>query len=296
MPPKISAAIATVLWGFTYVVCTTLLPQNPLLVAAVRALGGAIALLLLAHHLPPTNWWKKIVVLGTLNAGLFFALLFIAAMRLPGGVAAIFQALGPLCAILLGWAILSSRPTGLKIASVLIGVFGVSLVVLKGNTSLDMAGVAAALGGAVSISLGGVLMNKWGKPPIALLAFTGWQLLVAGVELLIVALVMGDLPASVSVVNVAGFALMAIVLTALPFALWFRAIGQIGVVAVAPFFLLVPITAFVLDAVVKGFVPTALQLAGAAVVIAGLILSQLSPRSGSLAYRKATGMRPSTAP
>jgi len=46
MHPKISAAIATTLWGFTYIVSTTLLPHNPLLIAAVRALGGALALLL----------------------------------------------------------------------------------------------------------------------------------------------------------------------------------------------------------------------------------------------------------
>lgn len=49
MGPKTSAAVATILWGFTYVVSTTLLPHNPLLVAAVRALGGAFAL------------WKSVV-------------------------------------------------------------------------------------------------------------------------------------------------------------------------------------------------------------------------------------------
>lgn len=278
MNPKVSAAVATILWGFTYIVSTTLLPQNPMLIGAVRALGGAFALLLFARHLPPPSWWNKIIVLGTLNAGLFFGLLFISAMRLPGGVAAIFQALGPLCAILLGWAILKMQPSLLKIASVVIGVAGVSLVVLKGSVALDAIGVAAALGGTMSLALGGVLMSKWGKPPIALLAFTGWQLLVAGIELFIVALLMHDLPDALTSTNVAGFVILAVVLTAIPFALWFRAIGQIGAVAVAPFFLLVPITAFVLDALIKGFVPTAMQIIGALIVLAGLALSQWTPK------------------
>ncbi|GGH67214.1 permease [Comamonas phosphati] len=278
MNPKVSAAVATILWGFTYIVSTTLLPQNPMLIGAVRALGGAFALLLFARHLPPPNWWNKIIVLGTLNAGLFFGLLFISAMRLPGGVAAIFQALGPLCAILLGWAILKMQPSLLKIASVVIGVAGVSLVVLKGSVALDAIGVAAALGGTVSLALGGVLMSKWGKPPIALLAFTGWQLLVAGIELFIVALLMNDFPDALTSTNVAGFVILAVVLTAIPFALWFKAIGQIGAVAVAPFFLLVLITAFVLDALIKGFVPTAMQIIGALIVLAGLALSQWTPK------------------
>jgi probable blue pigment (indigoidine) exporter len=274
MSPKLSAAVATILWGFTYIASTTLLPPNPVLIGAVRALGGALALLLLSRHLPPLNWWGRIVVLGTLNAGLFFGLLFISAMRLPGGVAAIFQALGPLFAILLGWAILHAKPSPLKVASVLVGVLGVSLVVLKGDTQLDVIGVAAALGGTLSLALGGVLMSKWGRPPIALLAFTGWQLLVAGVELLLIALLIGDIPATVSAIHVAGFAIMALLLTAVPFALWFKAVGQLGAVAVAPFFLLVPITAFALDALIKGVVPTPLQAVGAVIVIAGLVLSQ----------------------
>lgn len=285
MGPKTSAAVATILWGFTYIVSTTLLPPNPLLVAAVRALGGAFTLLLFARHLPPPGWWNKLIVLGTLNAGLFFGLLFISAMRLPGGVAAIFQALGPLFAILLGWAILKTKPSLLKIASVLIGVAGVALVVLKGNAGLDAIGVAAALGGTLSLALGGVLMNKWGKPPISMIAFTGWQLLVAGIELLLITLLVGDLPTTITATNIAGFVILAVVLTAVPFVLWFNAIAKAGVVVVAPFFLLVPITAFVLDALIKGFVPTAMQIVGAVIVIAGLLLSQWVPK----AQRKHSG-------
>lgn len=285
MGPKTSAAVATILWGFTYIVSTTLLPPNPLLVAAVRALGGAFTLLLFARHLPPPGWWNKLIVLGTLNAGLFFGLLFISAMRLPGGVAAIFQALGPLFAILLGWAILKTKPSLLKIASVLIGVAGVALVVLKGNAGLDAIGVAAALGGTLSLALGGVLMNKWGKPPISMIAFTGWQLLVAGIELLLITLLVGDLPTTITATNIAGFVILAVVLTAVPFVLWFNAIAKVGVVVVAPFFLLVPITAFVLDALIKGFVPTGMQIVGAVIVIAGLLLSQWVPK----AQRKHSG-------
>jgi len=281
MNPKLSATAATILWGFTYIISTMLLPHNPLLIGAVRALGGALVLIALSRKIPARGWWDKLIILGTLNAGLFFGLLFVAAMRLPGGVAAIFQALGPLVVILMGWVILRQKPSVLKIFSVLVGVAGVSLVVLQGDASIDPIGVAAALGSTLSLALGGILINKWGKPPMPMLAFTGWQLLVAGVELTLVTLIAQDIPESITGMNIIGFAILAVLLTAIPFMLWFRAVSIAGAVVVAPFFLLVPITAFILDALVKGFIPTGYQVAGAVIVVVGLLLSQWTPKSRS---------------
>jgi probable blue pigment (indigoidine) exporter len=213
-------------------------------------------------------------VLGTLNAGLFFGLFFVAATRLPGGVAAIFQALTPLAVIFIAWGILGARPTATKIGSVLLGALGVSLVVLSSNARLDSLGIVAAIGSMLSIAAGGVLLNKWGQPPMPLLGFTGWQLLIAGVELSLVATIAQDVPSQLNAANVLGLGLLAVALTAVPFALWFGAIERAGAVAAAPFMLLVPVTAFVLDALVKGVQPTGLQVVGAVLVMGGLMLSQ----------------------
>lgn len=274
MNAKLAAAAASILWGFTYVVTTSWLPPNPMFLAAFRAVGGAVVLLAVVRCLPERAWWGKLVVLGTLNAGVFFALFFVAATRLPGGVAATFQALTPLAVVFIAWAMMGARPTWLKMASVLLGAGGVSLVVLTGSVTLDVVGIAAALGSMLSIALGGVLLNKWGAPRMPLLGFTGWQLLVAGVELSVIALIMQDMPAGFSNSNILGLVLLAVALTAVPFALWFGAIERGGAVAVAPMMLLAPITAFVLDALVKGEQPTNMQMLGAALVMAGLILNQ----------------------
>ena len=75
------------LWGTNYWIATELLPpQRPLLAASARALpAGALLLLLAARTVPPPGWRLRIATLATLNVGLFFVLLFIAAERLPGG-------------------------------------------------------------------------------------------------------------------------------------------------------------------------------------------------------------------
>ena len=84
-----------------------------------------------------------------------------------------------------------------------------------------------------------------------------------------------DVPASLDLVNIAGLVIMALVVTALAFVLWFAAVqGAGGPAAVAPMMLLTPITAFALDALFRGFVPSPLQSLGVVVVIVSLLYGQ----------------------
>ncbi len=65
-------------------------------------------------RLPPPGWRLRIATLSMLNVGLFFVLLFIAAERLPGGVAAAAGAVGPLVALVLGWPLLGHPPARVR--------------------------------------------------------------------------------------------------------------------------------------------------------------------------------------
>jgi len=273
LPPKAAAAAATMLWGFTYIITTTMLPHNPWFIAAVRAIGGGLPLLLLARDCPPKGWWGKMLVLGTLNNGLFFGLLFVAAIRLPGGVAATFQALGPLFMVLLALPLLGAVPSRGKLLAVAAGAVGVSMVVLKGGAALDLVGVLAALGAALSVALGGTLVHKWGRPS-SIISLTAWQMIIAGVELTVVALLMGDVPETITGLNILGLVIIALAITALPFVLWFTGIQGAGPSAVAPLLLLTPITAFILDAIFRGVVPSPIQAVGVAIVIGSLLYGQ----------------------
>ncbi|WP_283176299.1 EamA family transporter [Gemmobacter sp. 24YEA27] len=272
--PKTGAAICTILWGFTYMLAGRWLPPHPEMAGAVRAVGGAGFLFLLSRELPKAGWWGRMIVLGTLNVGFFFGLFFIGAMRLQGGVAAVFQALGPVLVLLMAWAILHRRPTGLQFFAVLLGLAGVAMVVLKDGAAIDGIGVAAMLGCVLSISLGGVLLSRWGSPGISITSFTAWQLLIGGIELTLVALLIGDFQGPLTGLNIVAFVILAIVLTGIPFLLWFRGIEAVGAVAIMPLILLTPVTALVLDAALLQIMPSALQIAGVVVVIASLLINQ----------------------
>lgn len=102
-------ALAPAIWGTTYVVTTEFLPPGrPLLAAVVRALPAGLALVVVTRRLPKGDWWWRALVLGALNIGAFFALLFVAAYRLPGGVAATIGAVQPLLAAGLSTGLLGS--------------------------------------------------------------------------------------------------------------------------------------------------------------------------------------------
>lgn len=81
-------AIAPVAWGTNYYVTHHFLPTDyPLYGAAIRALPAGLLLLLLRRRLPRGAWWWKSAILGILNVGAFFTLIYVAAQLLPTSVA-----------------------------------------------------------------------------------------------------------------------------------------------------------------------------------------------------------------
>ena len=175
-------ALAPAIWGTTYLVTSELLPPGrPLLAAVVRALPAGLVLVALTRRLPQGSWWWRAVVLGALNIGAFFALLFVAAYRLPGGVAATIIAVQPLLVVALSGRLLGELVAPRVVIAGAAGVVGVGLLVLRGGTTLDAIGVAAALGAAAVMATGIVLSKRW-PSPAPLLATTGWQLVAGGLR------------------------------------------------------------------------------------------------------------------
>ncbi len=272
-PTVLLTAIAPALWGTTYVVTTELLPPGrPLLAAALRALPAGILLVASTRQLPQGSWWWRAAVLGILNFAIFFSLLFTAAYRLPGGVAATVGAVQPLVVMALAVAVLGERAIVTKVAAGFVGLAGVGLLVLDGSARLDAIGVAAALAGAVSMATGTVLVQRWGRP-VRVLSFAGWQLTAGGVMLLPLALVVEGSPGTVTVANVAGFGYLATVGGALAYTLWFRGIERLGARNVTFLSLLSPVVATIIG-VVAGDRLTAWQLTGAVAVVASIVVVQ----------------------
>lgn len=268
-------ALAPAIWGTTYLVTTELLPPDrPLLAAVVRALPAGLLLVALNRRLPQGIWWWRALVLGALNIGAFFALLFIAAYRLPGGVAATIGALQPLLVAGLATGLLGERLTLRTTISAAAGMAGVSLLVLRADARLDGLGVTAAVGGAVVMAAGVVLSKRW-TSPTPLLATTGWQLVAGGLLILPAALLVeGPPPTTLSAANLAGYGYLTIIGSALAYVLWFRGIRALTPTSVTFLGLLSPLVATALGWLALDQELTAAQALGGLIVLAALIAAQ----------------------
>ncbi|WP_191578016.1 EamA family transporter [Achromobacter insolitus] len=274
-------ALAPTIWGSTYVVTTLMLPPGyPLTVAMLRALPAGLLLMLWVRALPHGIWWLRVIVLGALNFSVFWALLFVAAYRLPGGVAATLGAIQPLVVIALARLLLGAPVRGLSVVAALTGLAGVALLVLTPKAALNPVGVAAGLGSAASMALGTVLSRRW-QPPVSALTFTSWQLTAGGILLVPPALLFEAPLPQFTLVNVVGLAWLGLIGAALTYVLWFRGVARLEPAAVSSLGFLSPLSATVLGWAILGQSLSPLQLAGMAVVVGSVWLSQRAQRPPS---------------
>ena len=267
-------ALAPLIWGSTYLVTTEWLPPDvPLLSAALRTLPIGLLMLLCLRQIPAKGWWGKIFLLGMLNIGVFQALLFVAAYRLPGGVAATIGAIQPLVVVLLGWAWFQAKTGLLSWIAALCGLAGVAMLVLGPEAALDLTGVAAAAAGAFSMACGTLLTKKW-LPPASAMVLTSWQLTAGGLFLLPLALIFEPMPAHFSLLNIAGYLWLGVIGTGLTYVMWLRGVLKMPAAAVTTLSLLSPLSATVLGALVLQQHLTWLQTLGMTAVLLGVWLGQ----------------------
>ena len=270
----LTTALAPVIWGSTYIVTTQLLPPDrPFTAALLRVLPAGILLTLFSRRLPQAGQWGRLLLLSALNIGFFQALLFVAAYRLPGGLAAVVGAIQPLLVMGLAWSVDSRRPPGLAVAAGVVGIGGMAALLLSPGSAWDAVGIAAALAGAVCMAAGTFLARRW-RPDVPVLAFTGWQLLAGGLMLApVAALVDAPLPA-LSGQQVLGYAYLSVAGALLAYALWFRGIARLSPVAVSSLGLLSPLTAVALGWALLGQSLGGVSLLGMALVIGSILAVQ----------------------
>ncbi|SMR70983.1 probable blue pigment (indigoidine) exporter [Aliiroseovarius halocynthiae] len=273
-------ALAPVVWGSTYLVTTETLPAGyPVTIAALRAFPAGLLLLMLTRCLPPRVWLGRVFLLGSFNFALFWVLLFVAAYRLPGGVAATLGALQAMMVILMARGWLGTPIRAGAVAAAALGILGVALLLVGPEAALDPLGVAAGLGGAGSMAAGTVLSRKW-QPPVSALSFTAWQLTAGGLILLPFALMFEPPLPPLSATSVAGLIWLSLIGAAASYVLWFRGVARIEPSAVSMLGMMSPVTAVLLGWVVLGQSLSFLQAIGAVIVLVSVWAGQRANRPG----------------
>jgi len=286
-------ALAPAIWGSTYIVTTEILPPDlPFTAALLRTLPAGLLLLLFKRHLPDASQWGRLLTLSVLNIGAFQALLFIAAYRLPGGLAAVVGAIAPLWVMGLAWGLDGRRPARVAVAASATGVAGMAALLLSSGAVWNTVGVAAALAGTACMASGTFLARRW-QPAMPVLAFTGWQLLLGGLMLAPLAWAIDPPVPALTTSQVLGYVYLSLIGALLSYVLWFRGIARLSPVAVSSLGLLSPITAVLLGWSLLGQALTGWSLVGLVTVLASVLAVQRAAQPREL--RTAT-IRPALEP
>lgn len=270
----ILTALAPAIWGSTYIVTSEILPPDrPFTAALIRVLPAGLLLLLFTRRFPARRDWWRVLVLSALNIGVFQALLFVAAYRLPGGLAAVLGAIQPLLVMVLVWAVDHRAPRLATLWSAIIGVVGMAILLLSPQTTFEPVGIAAALLGAVCMATGVWLTRRW-RLDLPVLPMTGWQLFLGGLMLAPVAWVVDAPLPALTLSQYAAYTYLCLAGAVISYGLWFRGITRLPTIAVASLGLLSPLTAVVLGWVLLSQSMTGTAFLGLAIVLASVFAVQ----------------------
>jgi drug/metabolite transporter (DMT)-like permease len=229
--------------------------------------------------------WKPVFVVGVMNSALPFVLFSYALLSITASLSSIFNAASPLFGALIAWLWLKDRLSAPRIAGLFIGFAGV--LGLAGDEA-GVSGNADATSGALAVlaCLLASLLYGWsvnftrryltGVPSMAVAA--GSQL-AAALVLLVPALWLwpAATPGAAAWANVAG---LAVLCTGLAYILYFRLIAHAGPGYAIAVTYLIPAFAVLWGGLFLGERPTAVMLAGCAVILLGTALATglLRPR------------------
>ena len=202
-------------------------------------------------------------------------MLFVAAYRLPGGLAAVIGAIQPLVVLFLIWGVDKVSPSYAALVSCCLSIAGMAVLMMTPITQLDHVGIVAALLGSLSMGVGTFLTKRW-QHSLSITGFTGWQLLFGSCILLPFS-VFFELPLpALTVKNIFGYMYLSIFGAVISYFLWFKGISRLPAVAVSSLGLLSPLTAVFLGWFFLGEKLTTIAILGFIIVLASILIVQVS--------------------
>ncbi|MFL9825589.1 EamA family transporter [Rhodoplanes sp. SY1] len=269
------AALANVIWGFTYVAYPIALESfTASQMAVLRFVLAALPVVLVPRPAP----WRTILSVGaTLLTGQFLLLFFALAAGLPPGLASVTTQMHAFFAVLIAAVVLREYPTRRQGIGLVVAFTGLLLIGLTIGADLPPVALALAMAAAASWATGSILLRKTPRG-VAMGPLIVWCSLVPPIPAYLASLLLDhDASLSSAVVHASAGSLVAVVFlgtlaTTLAFGIWGYLMQRYQSAAVAPFALLSPCTGVVAVALIFGERFGPLRAAGMACILAGLVV------------------------
>ncbi len=223
----------------------------------------------------PRQTWT-VALIGLLQTAAVMGLLFVGMRSIPAAAAAILLFSNPIWVALLGRLFLHESLGPARVAGLLLGMLGVALAIGPGALLTGqhdaLFGELCCLASAVCWAIATTL-NKRAALPIGGLALNFWQMLIGALVLLALAYAGGERwPPGFGAREWLWFAWLAVPASTGSFGLWFVALRRGGATHASGWLFLAPLFAVLLSVAVLHTALSPLQLAGGALIGAGLWL------------------------
>ncbi|ALR76751.1 O-acetylserine/cysteine exporter [[Enterobacter] lignolyticus] len=277
------ALLVVVVWGLNFVVIKLgLHNMPPLMLAGLRFLLVAFPALLFVAR--PKIPFRLLAGYGlTISFGQFAFLFSAIKFGMPAGLASLVLQAQAFFTILLGAFIFGERLQSRQVAGITLAVIGVLVLIdasLNGQ-HVAMVGFFLTLAAAFSWACGNIfnkrIMLHEARP--AIMSLVVWSALIPIVPFMLASamidgpVVMWASLVEIDLVTLLSLVYLAFVATIVGYGIWGALLGRYETWRVAPLSLLVPVVGMGSAAVLLGETLSGLQLAGAALIMAGLYIN-----------------------
>lgn len=276
------ALLVVAIWGFNFVIIKLSVEAlPPILAAGLRFVAAALPAVFFIRP-PKAPWWLVVGFGLSFGFALYGFLNLSIAWGMSAGLSSLVLQTQAFFTMALAFVLLGERPTRYQIVGAIIAFAGIAVIATERLAATALLPLGMTLLAALSWGLANVLTKKAGR--VNALAFTVWGALAAPVPLIGLSLlvegpqVVGAALAGFGWQEAGLIAFLAYPATLLGGAIWSWLLGRHPASVVAPFTLLVPITGLLSGYLVLGEVITPIEIGGAVLVIAGLVVTVLRGR------------------
>ena len=285
-------AIVYVIWGSTFLaILFAIETLPPFLMASARFLvAGALlyawSRLVNGAAAPSAANWRATAIVGMLLLLGGNGLLVWSEQRIPSGVAALLVGTVPCFMVLIEWLRPGgSRPTGLVIAGLFLGLLGLAWLVgpdaLLGGGRADLIGAVVVVLGSFSWAVGSIYSRHAATPPSPFLS-TAMQMLGGGAALLVLSVLLGEPWAfdasAVSLRSVLGLCYLMLFGSIVAFSAYIWLLRVSTPARVSTYAYVNPAIAVLLGWALAGEALTTRMIIAATVIVSGVALITLAPK------------------
>ena len=238
------AVAVAVIWGMGFVVAKSATEHfPPIFLMSLRFF--LTALCLVWFYRPPIKFFKQIFWIALVSATIQYGLTFNGLAGIDASTAALVVQLEVPFGVLMAWIVFGERMNLRQIIGMLIAFVGTVFIVGEPTLEGRVIYIFLVIGGAFTWAIGQVMIKKLGE--VGGFVLIAWVAAIATPQMFIASWILES--DQIMLMKTASWSVwgavvyLALIMTALGYAMWYHLLGRYDVNKVMPFLLLLPVSA-----------------------------------------------------